>query len=239
MSQAASPIKSWLAGADHGNGDAGEYRHPGVAVSRPEDSVWLSELRDTVSDQNAASSFWRRQRTRLALVVAGVLAIGVAGVVVFVVFAVGAASSPRSVTPHRPTVTLVSERQLRQLAGSLGQPIYWTGARTRVSYELTRMPDGRIYLRYLTPGMRLRSSRPALTIGTLPLRHAFAITQQTAKSRHAHTVALAGGGIATLAPGDHQAYLAYPGRDYQAEVYAPLLSTAQTLAFSGQITAIR
>lgn len=145
---------------------------------------------------------------------------------------------PGSPTPPQPSVAIISLRQLKHLADSLRQPVYWAGPQTGVTYELTRMPDGRIYLRYLPAGTRIRSAQPALTIATLPLRDAFAITQATAKSRHARTTTLARGGIATIAPGDRQAYLAYRGFDYQAEVFAPLPATAWRLASAGRIVAV-
>jgi hypothetical protein len=160
----------------------------------------------------------------------------VTGAVVSIDFAVGAAES-RS-TDNRPTITLLSENQLKQLAGSLREPIYWAGARAGARYELTRMPDGRIYLRYLTRGMRTSSSRPALTIATLPLQHAFAVTQASAENSGAQIVRLAGGAVATLASGDRKVYLAYPGLNYQVMLFGPHLRTARTLAFTGHVAAI-
>jgi len=147
-------------------------------------------------------------------------------------------SVPGTPTPPQPSVAIVSLRQLKQLADSLSQPIYWAGPQTGVTYELTRMPDGRIYLRYLPAGTRIRSALPALTIATLPLRDAFAITQATAKGKHARTTVLPGGGIATVAPRERQAYLAYRGLDYQAEVLAPLPAAAWRLASAGRIVAV-
>lgn len=146
---------------------------------------------------------------------------------------------PGSPTPTRPTVVAVGLKGLKQIASSLARPIYWAGPRAGVTYELTRLGDGRIYLRYMPPGVAARSSRSVLTISTLPLRHAFAITRAGGKSTRAKMLALPRGGIATVAPTDESVYLAYPGSNYQAEVSAPSAGAAARLASSGHIVPVR
>src|SRR5690349_21787017 len=50
------------------------------------------------------------------------------------------------------TVQAVSMGTLTALPGVLGHPVYWAGPRAGATYELTRSPDGRVYIRYLTGG---------------------------------------------------------------------------------------
>jgi hypothetical protein len=201
-----------------------------------DNSDWLGDLRDAVGEPDRRPGFWRSWPFRLALVVVCLVVACVAGIVVSIDFAIGAAESRPA--ENRPTITLLSERQLRQLARSASKPIYWAGARADVKYELTRMPDGRIYLRYLPKGMRAGSSEPALTIATLPLRDAFAITRASAENTSAQIVPLAEGAVATLAPADRKIYLAYPGLNYQVMLSGPNLRTARNIASTGQIVPI-
>lgn len=90
----------------------------------------------------------------------------------------------------------VSTGQLRALAASVGHPIYWAGAAAG-TYELTRIADGRTYVRYLPPGVPVGSRRTYLTIGTYVRPSApYAAVRQSAVAKHATIQPLKGGGLA-------------------------------------------
>lgn len=134
----------------------------------------------------------------------------------------------------------VSLGQLTAVAGTVPHPVYWAGPARGKRYELTKTPDGRIYIRYLTSDAKVGSSRPRYrTIGTYPQREAFATLKAAAKAQGVVQVKLAGGGRAFQ---DKQrptsVYLAYPGSDYQIEVFDRSPSQALALVRSGQVEAV-
>jgi len=134
-----------------------------------------------------------------------------------------------------------SAQQLKELATTLGHPIYWAGARAKVTYELTRTKSGNVYLRYLPPGVAVGAQKPDyLTIGTYPEKGALSILKRTAAKNHAPTMSVVGGGVA-LVDNKHptSVYLAYPHVDLQIEVYDPRPGRAQQLVASGRIAPIR
>jgi hypothetical protein len=172
----------------------------------------------------------RRARWRL------LLAVTLAAAVALVVWLVVRSGNDGSSTP-RPTGTAISRSGLEKFAASTNHPVYWAGKRSDVAYELTRTPDGRIYVRYLPPGVKAGVEKPYLTIGTYPFTNAFAATQAVA--RKSHRIHIGGGGVAFYTsqhPGN--VYLAYPGSPYQIEVFDPSPKRAQTLVARGQIRSI-
>ena len=146
------------------------------------------------------------------------------------------ASGP--LTSGRKTVR-VTAQGLETLAGVLKQPLYWAGGRSGYSYELTREADGRMYIRYLPAGTAVGAKKPLLTIGTYPVAGAFSITQSAAAKDGATPLTIGGGGVAFYgksAPGN--VYLAFPGSDFQIEVYDPSPAAAHELVESGAVTAV-
>jgi hypothetical protein len=143
-------------------------------------------------------------------------------------------------SPSRAPATAASIRALNEFASSIGHPVYWAGSQPRFTYELSRTKDGRIYVRYLPPGVKLGSSKPNyLTVGTYPQRNAFATLRATAKKQGAQTIRLAGGALAFQDENrPTSVYLAYPRSDYQIEVFDPLPARARKLVASGQIKAV-
>jgi hypothetical protein len=141
-------------------------------------------------------------------------------------------SSAPSATPVGPVG--LSESGLRTLAAAVGQPIYWAGPRKDYLYELTRTRDRKIFIRYLPPGARVGAKGARfLIIATYPFANAF---QALKNVSHGQETALAGGGIAlvdTTYP--KSVHLAFPGVDYEIEVYDPSPARARAVAVSGDV----
>ncbi len=140
----------------------------------------------------------------------------------------------------RAPAQAVSMRQLDALASSVGHPVYWAGPQPRDTYELTKTSDGRIYVRYLPPGAKIGDpAAKYLAIGTYPQRNAFATLKATATKQGVTLIRLRGGGL-SFQDKNHSTsvYLAYPGSDYQIEVYDPSPARARALVTSGQISAV-
>jgi hypothetical protein len=175
---------------------------------------------------NGSEASWRRHRATRALVIStAFLALAIAGC--------GGGSRSTTTSPRSPARAIpvaVSATQLRTIAGSAGHPIYWAGTAAG-TYELTRIADGRTYVRYLPPGVAVWSARHFLTIGTY-VRAAppYATIRSAALAKHATIKALKGGELAVQYGARPQSvYLTFPGARYEVDVYDPSAATAMRL----------
>ena len=142
-----------------------------------------------------------------------------------------------STRTNRTSAQAVSTQDLAALPTTVGHPVYWAGPSRDFTYELTRTSDGRIYIRYLPAGVAIGSNQQYLTIGTYPVQNALAAVRGIAKGLRVTAMKLSGGGAAvqdTKHP--TSVYFAYPGSDYQVEVYDPSPARALQLVVSGKIT---
>lgn len=169
----------------------------------------------------------------LPFVIAAAIGI-VVGVVVLVIWFVVRGGEDRG---EGPPAAAASIRQLNAFASAAGHPVYWAGSQPKFTYELSSTKDGRIYIRYLPPGADIGDPRPNyLTVGTYPQEDAFETLQQTVRAQGVSPIELPGGGLAFQDKNrPTSVYLAYPGSDYQVEVYAPSPGTAGAIVASGQI----
>jgi 4-amino-4-deoxy-L-arabinose transferase-like glycosyltransferase len=140
--------------------------------------------------------------------------------------------APAPPSSRRPVAATVAG--LERLAGTIGHPIYWAGPRKGYTYELTQRSDGAIFVRYLPAGVRVGDPRgDFLIIVTYPYPHALAALQRVANGKG---IAVPGGGLALVHEGYAKSvHLAYPGVDYQVEVYDPSPRIARRVAVSGQV----
>jgi hypothetical protein len=152
--------------------------------------------------------------------------------------ALGPGSGPTRPSSAQPrSVTIL---QLRALERRLGHPVFWVGARQAVTYELTETSDGRIYVRYLPRGAKPGDQRPHTTVGTYPLPDAVEAVKAVAKKTDGRTLSVAGGGIAAVDPAHPTSvYIAFPGSDYQIEVFDPSAARALRLVSSGRVVSVR
>jgi hypothetical protein len=136
---------------------------------------------------------------------------------------------------------IVAPARLRALAATLGHPVYWVGMKPGMRYELTQAAGGRIFIRYLPPGVKVGDRRAAfLTIGTYPQRGAFAQIRAAGERPGAVTVKLTGAGIAVYdSARPTSVYFAYPGSPVQVEVYDPSSRIAGRLVLGGQVVPIK
>jgi len=135
--------------------------------------------------------------------------------------------------------TAVSLAQLKSLAKSLGHPIYWAGPKKGNTYELALTPNGQVLIRYLPRGTKVGASGQYLTVGTYPHPSAFVGIQALAKETKAVAIKLPRGGLAVVEPRYRKSiHLAYPGSDYQVEVFDPSPADARRVVSSGRVTSI-
>ena len=135
--------------------------------------------------------------------------------------------------------TAVSLAQLKSLAKSLGHPIYWAGPKKGNTYELALTPNGQVLIRYLPRGTKVGASGQYLTVGTYPHPSAFVGIQALAKETKAAAIKLPRGGLAVVEPRYRRSiHLAYPGSDYQVEVFDPSPAAARRVVSSGRVKSI-
>jgi hypothetical protein len=138
------------------------------------------------------------------------------------------------------TVQAVSVTTLKALPGIVGHPVYWAGPRSGTTYELTRSPDGRVYVRYLTGGAKVGSPLPDfLTVGTYVEPNAAAAVRAAAAQPGAVRVPVPRGGVGFYnSARPTSVYFAYPGSNVQVETYDPSAAVARQLVASGAITPV-
>ena len=105
------------------------------------------------------------------------------------------------------------------------------------TYELTQTPSGRVFIRYLPKGEKAGSATPHLFVATFPVEDALAVTQRAAQGGVKFPVGR--GGVAFYSKSSpSNVYVAFPGSDYQIEVFDPDPARAQALVRSGQVQPI-
>jgi hypothetical protein len=130
--------------------------------------------------------------------------------------------------------------RLHDLASVVDHPTYWVGERPDVVYELTVTSDGKIYIRYVPRGTTIGTrDQTFLTVGTYPVTNAYGALQTIANAPGAVTGKTPDGGFVVFNKTNPQSvYVAYPGSDYQIEVYDPDPKAARQLAISGGVEPI-
>jgi hypothetical protein len=177
-----------------------------------------------------------RRRLRLGAVIAVALAVAV---VAFLILRDGDSGNGGG---GEGGPVAASAAELRALPTSVGHAVYWAGERagTTQTYELSRLQNGRIYIRYLPAGVEIGVPRPDyLTVGTYPFRNAVRALRRAGQRDPAVTRSLEGGGVALANTPDAQnAYFAYPGENVQVEVFHPSPGRALQLIASGRIVPV-
>ncbi|HEU0303758.1 MAG TPA: hypothetical protein VFR32_04180 [Gaiellaceae bacterium] len=153
----------------------------------------------------------------------------------------GSDSAPSS-GEATPTVeqtgpVLLSEKGLKTLAAEIPEPIYWMGPKPNTRYELTRLSDGKIYVRYLPPGVPVDGRQGELTvIATYAFDDAFEALTAT----EGEQFTIPGSGVAVVDTRTPTSiHLAFPGSAYQVEVYDPDPERARAIALSGALAPVK
>jgi hypothetical protein len=148
-------------------------------------------------------------------------------------------ASPTTPSSTGKQVVPITTQGLETLVAALQRPIYWAGERVKTTYELTRLGDGRIYIRYLADGTKVGSPKPALTIGTYPDTSAASDVSRSASESGSVRVPAPKGAVAFYSKRrPTNVYLAFPGAAYQVELYDPNPYQARALVRTGKIVPV-
>jgi hypothetical protein len=143
-------------------------------------------------------------------------------------------STPQSSKPQAASVA-----GLKALARGIGHPIYWAGPLGGYTYELSQASNGNVYVRYLPAGVAVGSPDQYFSVGTYPYPGAFASIQALSKQKNAESLKMKGGGLAVIdAQQPTNIHAAFPGSDYQIEVFDPSAARVRKAVSSGQVRPI-
>jgi hypothetical protein len=149
----------------------------------------------------------------------------------------GSSSSKTNAT--KTNATAVSVAQIKTFAASVHHPVFWTGAKQGNTYELTRTSNGTISIRYLPPGVKVGAKQPYLTVVTYPFVGAFQAIRGVINQRDSTPINVPGDGIAVASKRyPASIHVAYPGIDYQVEVFDPEPAVVRRIVTSGRVKAI-
>jgi hypothetical protein len=182
-----------------------------------------------------------KTRIRVGAVIALALA---AGLIAWIVIDRSGNDSATTTTPSTTGAespvgpVAVSAEGLSALVADVGHTVYWAGAIAGKHYEFLKRSDGRVYVRYLPKGVAAADPNSSyLIIATYPFPKAYEALEAVAKG--SDKVKIPGGGIVAglLANGGHpkNVHFAFPGVDYQGEIYDPTPGKALAVATSGDI----
>lgn len=189
------------------------------------------------SEQTSGRRSAAPRRLRLGAVIAIALAIGFG--LWLALRDDGGSSNASSPVPVDAKAVPVSASGLRTLA-SVGIPIYWIGEEPGVPLELAKTADNKVYIRYLPHGAAVGTRKPYLTIGTFPMKAAYSVTAKLAEQGSSTKLDAGKDAVAyykTDVP--TTVFLAYPGLDYQIEVFDPSPGRARDLVTSRQVVPVK
>ncbi len=183
-----------------------------------------------------ALNHWKRATTQMQQSRAGGGVI--AALVLAAVLAAWAVIVTRASPEPKPAaigpITLSAD-SLRAFAESVRQPIYWAGARPGDRYELTRTSTGNVFVRYLSPGSGGGSAQ--LTVATYPYVEGFRALESVSNVQQ---VTLERGGVAIVDPRYlASVYFAFPGANYQGQVFGPSPDELLRVVRSGDLSEVR
>lgn len=131
---------------------------------------------------------------------------------------------------------VVSEQDLQKLVTTLGKSVFWVGPEPGVRYGVEQRSNGQVYVRYLSSKMK-PDTVATLTVGTYPMKNAYAKTVALEKKSGWERFSTGTGGVAAFINSAHplSVFLALPGLDYQIEVYDPMSGRAAALVHAGRV----
>jgi hypothetical protein len=191
--------------------------------------------------QSTGSSASNQSVRIAALVVVGLI---IVGVVLYLILShnstkkhhkgKGGGSAAALVTRIAPV--LKTQKQLIAMGPALAQPVYWAGPQTGHRAEFTRLPNDRIYIRYLPKGTAAGSNETVpnyLVVSTYPFPQAY---KRLKKGTHeSGTIAPSGAYVWQRKSDPRSVLIAWQNVPYEVEVFDPSSTLSKHLALSGAI----
>jgi len=163
--------------------------------------------------------------------------IGIAVLIALVTWAVTRGDDEGAPALAGEGARIVSEEELVEAAGRLGQPIYWAGPMDGSEVELEELGEGGVRVRYVPAGSKAgEAPAEALTIGSYLLADPSGALEQFAAEPGAVTERGENGvEVVTSEEQPTSVYFVDPEDTVQVEVYDPSAGKAMELAVSGKV----
>ena len=118
---------------------------------------------------------------------------------------------------------IVDANALKDRSEAQESPIYWAGEQEGTELELSVPEEGRTYVRYLTEGAPAGDPQPDfLTIGTYAFAGPIPALEELADKPGGVQRSAPGGGVVYFnRKASGSVYLAYPGQEFEIEVFDP------------------
>jgi hypothetical protein len=214
---------------------AKEPEAPGKRTDAPKAEAKPAEKAKPAENKKAgAKPADRRKLLRIGVIA---IAIVVALVAWLATRDSGGGSSEPAKTAAEAAPRIVSVDELREVAVTLGQPIYWAGPVKGKELELKELSEGGVQVLYLPEGTAAGEGSPkSLTIGSYPLPDPEKALEGFAK-RDGSSAQTASDGREVVASAESptSVYFASPDNSVQVEVYDPSPQRAMSLALSGKV----
>ena len=126
----------------------------------------------------------------------------------------------------------LNEDELLSAVKKIGATVYWAGPVKDAKYTLSVPGEGQAYVRYLPNGQGINDTNPNyVVIATYLTENAFDATQSAGNQTNGVTF-VNGDGAAVYYSKDTptNVYVAYPGKNYQIEIFNPDSKTALEIA---------
>jgi hypothetical protein len=136
----------------------------------------------------------------------------------------------------------LTEGELKEIIRENKIQAYWTGPLKDATYSINSTTAGQVFIRYIPKGEECGSTAASFrVIATYAETDAFSATQQAGNQAEGVSLANTDGSVVFFNKNSpSNVYVAYPGIDFQIEIYDPNPKTAVTLATtSNQIQLIK
>ena len=138
-----------------------------------------------------------------------------------------------------PSSVVLTAGGLASFAKAHGSPIYWIGPSLGADYEVTTSPDGRVFLRYVPAGAQPQAQAAYVSVGTYPFANAYAQTLRAGGRKGFARMRTGGGAVAIYAKArPTNIYLAFPGINYQVELFDPKPTEARRVVLAGGVVPV-
>jgi hypothetical protein len=126
----------------------------------------------------------------------------------------------------------LDENQLISAVKKVGATVYWAGPVKGAKYTLSVPGQGQAYVRYLPDGKGIDDTNPNyVVIATYQTENAFTATQSAGNQTNGVTfVNVDGAAVYYSKDTPTNVYVAYPGKNYQIEIFNPISKTALDIA---------
>jgi hypothetical protein len=150
------------------------------------------------------------------------------------------APAPATVALTAVPASIVSKEQLIAATKDLGFVTYWNGEMDGTSLELTVLPEGKVFVRYLPKDVAAGATEPYFTVATYYDPAALAKVENVGATAGSKFVRYGGGAVAgSASESDSNIYFAFDGNPALYNIYSPDPKDAWNALESGTIAILR